>query len=113
MPPRANYDRSATQGRVGADFGAHERAPNQRVGLGRPRDNDYVLDRGHGIGSNLDNSQIDPPLLQSSPLGEQLGQRRINVDSDAARASSGQRKRATCDAITASITRASKRRKEL
>jgi hypothetical protein len=70
MPPRAAYDRPATQGRVGADFDAHDRAPSQWAGFGRPRDNDYALDRGHGSGSNLDNSQIDPSLLQVSPLGE-------------------------------------------
>jgi hypothetical protein len=113
MPPRAAYDRPATQGCIGADFDAHDRAPSQRAGFGRPRDNNYALDRGHGSGSNLDNSQINPSLLQVSPLGERQGQRRINVDSDAAHVSSGQRKRATCDAITATITKSSKRRREL
>jgi len=113
MPPRAIHDRSATQGRISADFGTHDHAPSQRAGFGCPCDNDYALDRGHGSGSNLDNLQIDPSLLQVSPLGERQGQRRINVDSDAAHASSGQRKRATCDAITASITKSSKRHKEL
>ena len=113
MPPRAIHDRSATQGRIGAEFGAYDRAPSQRAGFGRPRDNDYALDRGHGGGSNLDNSQIDPSLLQVSPLGEQQGQRCINVDSEAPRVDSGQRKRATCDAITASIIRSSKRQREL
>ena len=110
MPPRA---RSTTQGRVGADFGAHNGAPSQRAGLGRPYDNDYTLDRGHGSGSNPDNAQIDPSLLQVSPLGERQGQRRINVDSEGARGDSGQRKRATCDVITASLIRSSKRRREL
>jgi len=113
MPPRATYDRPSTQGRVGTDFDAHDRAPSQWAGFGRPHDNDYALDHGHGSGSNLDNSQIDPSLLQVSPLGERQGQRRINVDSDAAHVSSGQRKRATCDAITATITKSSKRRREL
>jgi hypothetical protein len=113
MPPRAIHDRSATQGRIGAEFGAYDRAPSQRAGFGRPRDNDYALDRGHGGGSNLDNSQIDPSLLQVSPLGEQQGQRCINVDSEAPHVDSGQRKRATCDAITVSIIRSSKRQREL
>ena len=113
MPPRATYDRPATQGHVGANFDAHDRAPSQQAGFGRPHDNNYALDRGHGSGSNLDNSQIDPSLLQVSPLGERQGQRRINVDSDTAHMSSGQRKCATCDAITATITKSSKRRREL
>jgi len=113
MPPRAAYDRPATQGHIGADFDAHDRAPSQWASFGRPRDNNYALDRGHGSGSNLDNSQIDPSLLQVSPLGERQGQRRINVDSDAAHMSSGQQKHATCDAITATITKSSKRCREL
>jgi hypothetical protein len=113
MPPRAIHDRSTTQGRIGAEFGAYDRAPSQQAGFGRPRDNDYALDRGHGSGSNLDNSQIDPSLLQVSPLGERQGQRRINVDSEAPHVDSGQRKCATCDAITTSIIRSSKRQKEL
>jgi len=113
MPPRATYDRPATQGRVGADFDAHDRALSQQAGQGRPYDNDNTRDRGRNTSSNPDNAQIDPSLLQVSPLGERQGQRRINVDSEGARADFGQRKRATCDAITASLIRASKRRREL
>ena len=64
MPPRA---RSTTQGRVSADFSAHDRAPSQRASLGRPQDNNYTLDRGH---SSLDNAHIDPSLSQMMPLGE-------------------------------------------
>ena len=113
MPPRAIRDRSATQGRIGTEFGAHDWAPSQRAGFGHPRDNDYALDHGHGSGSNLDNSQIDPSLLQVSLLGEQQGQRHINVDSKAAYMDSGQQKHATCDVITVSIIRSSKRQREL
>jgi hypothetical protein len=113
MPPRATYDRPTTQGCIGADFDAYDHAPSQRASFGRPHDNGYALDRGHGSGSNLDNSQIDPSLLQVLPLGERQGQRCINVDSNAAHASSGQWKRATCDVITATITKSSKRHREL
>ncbi len=70
MPPRAIHDRSATQGHIGADFGTHDCAPSQQASFGHPRDNDYTLDCRHSSGSNLNNSQIDPSLLQVLPLGE-------------------------------------------
>ena len=113
MPPRATYDRPATQGRVGANFDAHDRALSQRAGQGHPYDNDNTRDRGRNTSSNPDNAQIDPSLLQVSPLGERQGQRCINVDSEGAHVDFRQRKHATCDAITVSLIRASKRCREL
>jgi hypothetical protein len=113
MPPRATYDRPTTQGRVGTNFDAHDHALSQWAGQGHPYDNDNTCDCGRNTSSNPDNAQIDPSLLQVSPLGERQGQRCINVDSEGARVDFGQRKRATCDTITASLIRASKRHREL
>jgi hypothetical protein len=105
MHPRT---RPATQGRVGADFGAHDRGHSQRAGLGRPHDDDYTRDRRCNT-RTPDNMQIDHSLEQVSPLGDRYGQRHTNMDSELACTDSSQCKCATCDVITASIIRSSKR----